>query len=337
MSGEPVRVELLRDRFTLTCVVPVCNEEGHIGRFLAALHRSMSEIASRTEIVVIDDGSTDCSREEILKTAGALPIHYIAFSRNFGKEFAIQAGLDAALGDCVIIIDADFQHPLTALPEMVRRWKSGADMVYAVPADRGHDSAVKRLACRAYYRWFMPRKPVHIPTGAGDFRLLDRKIVEALRALPERNRYMKGLYAWVGFKAEPMEISIEGRASGQTKFGTLRLAGLALTGITAFTTAPLRAVTVAGFVVAALAALMGCWILGEKVLLGQRLPGFTTLATSILFLSGVQLLALGIVGEYVGRIFHEVKGRPPYVVANVVSYRSRQVEKRAEAGIASHT
>ncbi|MGB8325973.1 MAG: glycosyltransferase family 2 protein [Steroidobacteraceae bacterium] len=195
MNADHAGVEIPRGNFSLTCVVPVYNEEPHIRRLLWALHRCISEMTSRVEIIVIDDGSTDRSREEILQAAKTLPIHYLAFSRNFGKEFAIQAGLDAAQGDCVIILDGDFQHPLAALPAMVCRWKAGADMVYAVPANRGHDSPIKRLASRIYYRWLVPRSALRIPANAGDFRLLDRKVVEALRALPERNRYMKGLYA----------------------------------------------------------------------------------------------------------------------------------------------
>lgn len=332
VNAEHGRVEGLHDRFSLTCVVPVRNEAGHIARFLVALHRCMHDMTPRTEVVVVDDGSTDRSREEVLQVAQTLPIHYIALSRNFGKEFAIQAGLDAAQGDCVIIIDADFQHPLAALPEMVRRWKSGVDMVYAVPANRSHDSRVKRFASRAFYSWLVPRSGVRIPADAGDFRLLDAKVVDALRTLPERNRYMKGLYAWVGFKSEPIEVAIDARASGQSKFGALQLTGLALTGITAFSNAPLRAVSIVGVSVAAFAALLGCWILFEKLVFGQHIPGFATLATSICFLSGVQLLALGIVGEYVGRIFDEVKKRPPYLIADVVTHRSIQSDLRTGAG-----
>lgn len=333
MSQESNRLWTRRDRFSLTCVVPVFNEEENLERFLVSLHQYMSGVTHRTEIVVVDDGSTDRSRQLILSVAQRLPIRYRALSRNFGKEVAIQAGLDVAQGDCVIVIDADFQHPLAAIPAMVRRWKDGVDMVYAVPTNRDHDSRLKRFASRAYYRWLVPRGRVNFPRDAGDFRLLDRRIVDALRALPERNRYMKGLYAWVGFKSEPIEVEFAARANGRSKFGAFQLLSLGVTGITGFTNAPLRAVTAIGVGVAAISGLMGCWVLFEKLFLSQQIPGFATLATSIFFLSGVQLVALGVVGEYVGRIFDEVKRRPPYLVADDIDLRHRKSDRRADLAL----
>lgn len=301
--------------FSLSCVVPVFNEAEGVARFLEHLHRCAAQITPRLELVVVNDGSTDDSAAQILQCADQFQVNYIELTRNFGKEFALQAGLDAAEGDCVCILDADFQHPVQLIPSMVRRWQAGIDMVYAVCAHPDRESWPRRLARAAVHRLLSSQTPLHIPIGAGDFRVLDRKVVQALRALPERTRFMKGLYAWSGFKSEAIPYQPEQRRSGASKYGVMKLAGLAVTGITAFSNAPLRLVSLLGFTIALTAVLFGAWIVFEKVFMNQPIPGFATLAASILLLSGVQLLSLGIVGEYVGRIFDEVKRRPLYVVA----------------------
>ena len=305
-----------RSRFSLACVVPVFNEGEQIAQFLEQLHHTVAELNADIELIVVNDGSTDMSGSEILRAARTLPVHYIELSRNFGKELALQAGLDAAHTDCVIMLDADFQHPLAAIPELVARWQAGADMVYATKANRAAEPWLHRVGAAIFNRLLSVGQSVQVPKDAGDFRLLDRKVVEALRAMPERNRFMKGMYAWVGFKSEAVAVAMDLRAAGRSKYGTLRLAGLAITGITAFSNAPLRLVTIAGTAISLLAALMGFWLVFEHLFFGQRIPGFTTLAAGIFFLSGVQLIALGVVGEYVGRIFDEVKQRPRYLVAS---------------------
>jgi glycosyltransferase involved in cell wall biosynthesis len=315
-----------RQRFVLSCVVPVFNEQGVIGRFLQTLHDAAGDITPNINIVVVNDGSTDGSAQEVLQVADKLSVHYIELSRNFGKELAIQAGLDVARGDCAIILDADFQHPVELIAEMVARWKTGVDMVYGVKA-RDRESRFKRAASRAFYRFIAGDERVQIPRDGGDFRLLDRKVIDVLKALPERTRFMKGLYAWVGFKSEAIEFQPAERSGGKSKFSVLKLAALALTGITAFSNVPLRALLVVGLTIAALSGLTGCWIVFEALFMGQPIPGFTTLAASILFLSGVQLMAIGIVGEYVGRVFEESKRRPLYVVAR--SMPNREVESAA--------
>lgn len=312
-----------RQRFTLSCIVPVFNEAGLIEPFLQTLHAATRAITSNINIVVINDGSSDDSARAIMQVAESLDVHYVELSRNFGKELAIQAGLDAAVGDCAVILDADFQHPVELIAEMVARWKRGADMVYGVKARSG-ESGLKRAASRAFYRFIAGDERVQIPRDGGDFRLLDRKVIDVLKALPERTRFMKGLYAWVGFKSEAIEFEPAQRYSGESKFGALKLAGLALTGITAFSNVPLRALLVVGVTIAALSGLTGCWIVFEALFMGQPIPGFTTLAASILFLSGVQLMALGIVGEYVGRVFEETKRRPLYVVARSLPRKERE-------------
>ena len=305
----------MRSRFALSCIVPVFNEGAHVAQFLESMHRKAATLTSELEIIVVNDGSTDNSAAEIARVAERLPIHYLELSRNFGKEIAIQAGLDAVQGDCAIILDADFQHPLEAIDLMIDRWRGGADMVYAVKANRKSEGWLHRLAATFFYRLMMPKGATQIPANAGDFRLLDRRIIDALRVMPERNRFMKGMYAWVGFRSEAIEIEVDPRASGRSKYKPLKLLGLAVTGITAFSNRPLRVVTGAGLAISIASFCMGTWIVLEKLFLNQPIPGFATLAAAIFFLAGIQLVAIGIVGEYVARIFEEVKQRPQYIVA----------------------
>ena len=306
-------------KFSLSCIVPVFNEGAQIGKFLEVLHREMASLTTQFEIVVVNDGSTDNSASEIARLCERLSLHYLEFSRNFGKEIAIQAGLDEVQGDCAVILDADFQHPIDTVATMVERWRAGAEMVYAVKSSRKSETWLHRLGALLFYRLMIPKGPTHIPPNAGDFRLLDRKVVDALRAMPERNRFMKGMYAWVGFKSEAIEIDVDPRISGRSKYQTPKLFGLAVTGITAFSNRPLRVVAAAGFLISAASVAMSVWIVFEKLFLNQPIAGFTTLAAAIFFLAGIQLVALGVVGEYVGRIFDEVKQRPRYVVANDIN------------------
>ena len=308
------------ENFSLSCVVPAFNEGASIAQFLEKLYATVIQLTPNVEIIVVNDGSTDNSAEEIERVSRELPVHYIEFSRNFGKECAMQAGLDAVCGDCAVILDADFQHPMESIAEMVQRWRNGADMVYTVKADREGESLLKRMGTYVFYRLLLPKHGTQIPPNAGDFRLMDRRVVEELRNLPERTRFMKGLYAWVGFQAEAIEYRPAARQFGTTKFNAARLTNLAVTGITTFSTIPLRSMVFAGFAVSALSMLMCAWILFEYFFLGQPVAGFATLAAAIFFLSGIQLIALGVVGEYVGRIFDEVKHRPLYVVSGELNH-----------------
>jgi polyisoprenyl-phosphate glycosyltransferase len=310
----------MHTQFSLSCVVPVFNEGAQVERFLSALSERVASLAAVTEIVVVNDGSTDQCGKVIERLVERFKLRYLELSRNFGKEAAIQAGLDVAGGDCVVILDADFQHPLDAIGTMVERWRAGADMVYAVKANRKTEGWLQRLGAAMFYHLLIPKGPARIPPNAGDFRLLDRKVVNALRAMPERNRFMKGMYAWVGFKSEPIELSVAPRESGESKFRTFKLISLAATGITAFSNRPLRVVAGAGLVISLASFGMGAWIVFEKLFLKQPIAGFATLAAAIFFLAGIQLIALGVVGEYVGRIFEEVKQRPRYVVATEMNF-----------------
>jgi len=297
-------------------VVPLFDEAGHAVPFLSALRARLDTLSDRAEIVVVNDGSRDRTREEVLQAASALGIHYVELSRNFGKEAALSAGLDRARGEVVLLLDGDGQHPLDVIPEMLARWQSGDDMVYGVRRDRADETLAKRAGTSAFYRVLALGTRLAIPRDAGDFRLLDRKVVEALRQLPERTRFMKGLYAWVGFKSSPVPFTPLERAGGRSRFGAVQLVRLALHGLTAFTTLPLRAVSLAGALVAALALGYGAWVVVEELVYDISVPGYPTIVVSIMFFSGVQLLSLGVIGEYLGRVFEEVKRRPNFLVGD---------------------
>ncbi|MCX7035969.1 MAG: glycosyltransferase family 2 protein [Proteobacteria bacterium] len=313
--NTPVSQRFAPGSFRLSCVVPAYNEASLIGDFLPQLVAAVRDLTADVEIVVVNDGSRDATGDIVTQLSAQLPIHYIELSRNFGKEVALQAGLDATTGDCVVLLDADFQHPVAVIALMVERWQAGIEMVYTTKADRDSEPALRRLGSRLFYWLVGSRRGVDIPTDAGDFRLLDRCVVDALCALPERNRFMKGLYGWVGFRSEGIAITMDARPTGESKFNPMSLAALAATGITAFSVKPLRMVTLAGLAVSVVSILMAVWIVIEKLLFGQVIPGFATLAAAVFFLSGVQLISLGIVGEYVGRIFEEVKQRPRYLIS----------------------
>jgi glycosyltransferase involved in cell wall biosynthesis len=241
-------------------------------------------------------------------------VRALLLSRNFGKEAALMAGLQAARGDVVLCMDADLQHPPETIPSLLRAWRGGANVVYALRRDRTDETRFKRWGTRVFYALINAADRFEMPPGAGDFRLMDRAVVDALLALPERNRFMKGLYAWVGFETVAVPYDVAPRASGKSRFGLRQLTRLSLAGITAFTTWPLRAVSMAGVVLAFVAFGYGLAVVFDYLYNGNPVSGWTTIVVSLMFLSGLQLVSLGVVGEYVGRVFEEVKGRPLYIV-----------------------
>ena len=303
---------------SLSAVVPMFNEGKNAGALLRLLHDQLAALAPRFEIVVVNDGSRDDTRERVLEVAEACAVHYVELSRNFGKENALSAGLDAARGDVVVILDGDGQHPPALIPEMLARWRAGADMVYAVRAHRRDESWLKRTGTAAFYAGMAWAAHVDIPPDAGDFRLLDRRVVDALKRLPERARFMKGLYAWVGFRSVPIEYEPGPRSAGRSSFGFGNLLRLALAGLTSFSTLPLRAVSVVGALVSIVALGYGAWVVVEEMVYGTHVPGYPTIVVSIMLFSGVQLLSLGIIGEYLGRVFEESKRRPNFLVGDEV-------------------
>ena len=247
-------------------------------------------------------------------TAGISGFQYLQLSRNFGKEAALSAGLATASGDVVVCLDADLQHPLALIPEMLERWKAGVDTVYAVRKNRGDESWIKRVGAAIFYGILGQGQRVRIPPDAGDFRLMDRQVVDAILQLPERTRFMKGLYAWVGFKAEPILYIPAERLHGQSHFKFFQLIHFAVDGITSFSTWPLRAFNLVGSLVALLAFGYGIYLVIDYFLNGHDVSGWTTIVTGMFFFSGINLMALGTIGAYIARIFDEVKQRPLYVV-----------------------
>ena len=300
----------------ISCVIPCRNEARNLVRLLPELTQMLAGLAEHFEVVLVDDGSTDESPALMQAWAQRPGIRVLQLSRNFGKEAALTAGLEAAMGDVVILMDADLQHPPSLIPAMLARWREGADVVYACRHDRSDEGTLKRLGTRAFYRLVNLGDRFQLPEGAGDFRLLDRTAVDALLALPERNRFMKGLYAWIGFKAVALPYEPPPRHAGRSSFSTRRLAALAVTGITAFTNAPLRWWSALGVLLALPAFAFGLFIVVEHFLTGHDVPGWATLVTGLMFSSGLQLLSIGILGEYIGRIFDEVKQRPLYIVGH---------------------
>lgn len=302
-------------RSLVSIVLPAYNEvEG-----LSTVVKSILPIAALSrvslEIIVVDDGSIDETPMVMQNLCETIPaLRYLRLSRNFGKEAAITAGLKASTGDATIVMDADGQHPVSLLPQFIERWRGGVDMVAGVQEMRA-ETAPRRQFKRGYY-WLMEAGgTVAIPPNAGDFRLMDRKVVDAINALPERNRLMKGIYAWVGFSTEFLLFRAKPRIAGKTKFSLMRLMGLGITGLTSFSIVPLRLVAALGLLVSAASIVFGCYLLFEHYVLNDHLPGWATLAVGTMFLSGLQLLALGVIAEYVGRTFEESKQRPLYVVS----------------------
>jgi len=299
---------------SISCVIPCRNEAPNLMLLLPELLAVLARLAVRFEVVLVDDGSTDGSAALMAGWARRPDIRVLQLSRNFGKEAALTAGLEAAQGEVVILMDADLQHPPALLPEMLAHWRAGVDVVYACRRDRGDEGLLKRLGTRAFYRLVNLGDRFQLPEGAGDFRLLDRTAVDALLALPERNRFMKGLYAWIGFKTAELPYEPPPRASGRSHFSAWKLFRFSIDGLTAFTTWPLRAVTVVGLVMALFGFGYGSYLTLEYLLFGHPLPGWTTIVVTLLFFFGVQMISLGIMGEYIARIHEEVKGRPLYVV-----------------------
>jgi len=299
---------------SISCILPAFNEGATLPALLTELSGELEQHFARWEIVVVNDGSSDDTEIQVAPWLKGRGVRYVSLSRNFGKEAALTAGIDRARGDLVLLMDADLQHPPALIPDMLRAWREGADMVYTVRTTRGDESFLKKLGTRIFYRIVNAGSAVPIPANAGDFRLLDRAVVDALKSLPERNRFMKGLYAWVGYRTVAVAYEPNERFAGESTFSMRGLSRLAITGVTAFTNAPLRLWSAVGATIAVGALLGGLWFIVEHYTMGTDVPGWATLAVSMMFFSGVQLLSIGILGEYVGRIFDEVKQRPVYLV-----------------------
>ncbi len=299
----------------ISCIIPVYNEEAVVEKFLTKLCHTLSELTQHFEIILVDDGSRDHTIEKIFSLMKSnRQIKLLSLSRNFGKEIALTAGLEHASGEVAILMDADFQHPFETLPVFLQHWAEGYDMVYGVRTHRVSESYIKRHFARLFY-WLMQKTTqIDIPRNAGDFRLLDRKIVMALRQFPERTRFMKGLFAWVGYKRMGVPFDVSERVAGKSSWRFSKLTELAITGITSFSDVPLRVWGLIGFLISLVSLLYAIYIVTVTLIYGADLPGFPTLVVAIMFLGGIQLLSIGILGEYIARIFTEVKQRPKYLL-----------------------
>ena len=299
----------------LSLVVPMHNEAEVLDAFFARIDTATRDLGVAVEIICVDDGSRDATLQGLIDRASRDPVvKVIALARNFGKEAAMTAGIEAAGGDMVVPIDADLQDPPELIAEFLRLWEQGYDVVYGSRADRSTDTAMKRTTAGLFYRVFNSVSDLQIPESAGDFRLMDRQVVEALNRLPERNRFMKGLFAWVGFRQIGAPYARPERAAGTTSMGYLRLWRFALDGITSFSTAPLRMWTGLGLAAAVVALVAAVALIVRTLIFGRESPGYASLMVVILFSFAAQMIAFGVLGEYVGRLYQEVKARPIYVV-----------------------
>ena len=300
---------------TISIIAPCYNEEETIEPFLRRIEEILTQINEPYEIVFINDGSKDNTLNVLLNAKQNFKnIRIINFSRNFGKEAALTAGLDKARGEAAIPIDVDLQDPPELIKELVAKWREGYDVVLAKRADRTSDSFAKRVSADLFYKLNGKISNVDIPNNVGDFRLMSKRVVEALKQLPENQRFMKGLFAWVGFKTVAIEYVREKREAGQSSFNGWKLWTFALDGITSFSTLPLRIWLYIGALVSLLSFLYGSFIILKTLIFGVDLPGYASLAVIMLFLGGIQLIGIGILGEYIGRIYSESKRRPSYII-----------------------
>lgn len=300
----------------ITILIPAYNEE----EVLPALLKRLENVAAfipryEFEFLFVNDGSRDRTLLMLQKYSHKNPcVRYVDLSRNFGKETAMLAGFDHAKGDAVVILDADLQQPPELIREMIRWWEQGYEDVYAVRAQREGESRMKEWTSKTYYKVIQKMSPEKVYPLAGDFRLLDRKCIEALKQLRENERYTKGMYGWIGFKKKEITYYADVRAAGETKWSWSNLFKLAMDGITSYSTVPLKVWSYIGFVISFLAFLLLAYEIGKTLLFGTNVAGYPTLLAGILFLGGIQLISLGVIGEYLGRVFVETKGRPPYFI-----------------------
>lgn len=302
----------------ISIVAPAYNEDEALSEFVRRIDVVMSTAGLHYELVFVNDGSTDKTLPVMHSLRGMNSrITVVNLSRNFGKETAMTAGIAHAVGDAIVIIDTDLQDPPEIIPEMVQDWCAGYDIVYAQRTERAGETWLKRATARGFY-WMMKRiGPFPIPENTGDFRLISRRAAEALLQIPERHRFMKGLYAWVGFPQKALAYKRQPRFAGKTKWGYWKLWNLAIEGITSFTIIPLKLATYLGFLIAVFAFCFGLFIVAKAMFFGEAVQGFPTIMAVMLLLGGVQLIVLGVIGEYLGRVFDETKQRPLYILESV--------------------
>lgn len=319
----------------VSVVIPVLNEVDTLDALYARLVEAF-EGAGRSlnvdlffEIVFVDDGSTDGTRERVRELCAAdARVHLIEMSRNFGHQAAITAGVDHAAGDAVVVMDGDLQDPPEVIADMIDRWMGGVDVVYGVREVREGDARLKRAAAAVHYRLLRWLSDTEIPVDSGDFRLMSRRVVDALGQMRERSRYLRGMVAWLGFRQEALTFRRDPRYAGEAKYTFRTLLKLSLDGITSFTDRPLKLASQLGLAVTGMAIVYGAWIIGARLVdPGRAFQGFSAIMVTILFLGGMQLFAIGILGQYLGRVYNQTKSRPLYVVGDRVGWESRAPER----------
>jgi polyisoprenyl-phosphate glycosyltransferase len=305
---------------TLSVVAPLFNEEGNVAELVRRVRAAADGAPGIDgyEIVLVDDGSTDRTLELLRAHAKADPrLVIVRLSRNFGHQLAATAGLDISRGDAVVLIDSDLQDPPELIPAMVERWLAGFDVVYAVRRKRKGESRFKIWTARLFYRTTQRLTKVAIPVDAGDFRLMSRRVVDALKLIRERHRFIRGLVSWVGFPQTALEYDRDSRFSGDSKYPFSKMFRFAIDGITSFSDVPLRFASYFGFIVSGVSFIVGVYEIALRIFTGFQTPGYTSTIFAIVFLGGVQLIGIGILGEYVGRIYEEIKARPLYLIADI--------------------
>lgn len=321
------KVSVPKKSAEVSIVVPFYNEGAGVDLFFKELTAVLIGEKLDYEIVCVNDGSTDLTLAALLKARESNKrIKVINLSRNFGKEVALTAGLDHATGQSVIPMDSDLQDPPRLIPHLVAKWRDGFQVVNAVRAERMSDSWMKRTTARGFYKIFNTISNTPIPENAGDFRLLDREVIEALRCLPERDRFMKGLFAWVGYRTTEVTYERPARATGESKWNYPKLMNFAIGGLTAFSTFPLRFFNYIGMTVAGISFLYALFLITRTLFLGRDVPGYASIMVVMLFLGGIQLIGIGVVGEYVGKTFLEAKQRPLYLVHRLYGFNGDSPE-----------
>jgi glycosyltransferase involved in cell wall biosynthesis len=312
------------DEVRYSIVIPIFNEEAVLAVLLRRIDTLMDGLDGPAETILVDDGSSDCSPIILRAKAGSDPRYrYLGLSRNFGHQIAISAGMDAAAGDAVVVMDADLQDPPEVVGDMIARWKQGYEIVHARRLSREGESAFKRWTANVFYKLLARVSSTRIPTEVGDFRLIDRKALEAFRAMPEQDRFVRGMFAWLGFRQTEVAFHRPPRAAGETKYPLWKMARLALNGVIGFSDAPLRLAIWLGLAVSGLALAYGCYVIGLWLLSSQLVAGWSSTIVVVSFLCGINMLMTGIMGLYVGRIHAEVKRRPLYVVSARLGFDRR--------------
>ncbi len=308
--------------------MPVYNESEVLGAFYDRATKALAALPGGDyELIFVDDGSGDDSYDQLSRYAAANPrVRVLKFSRNFGHQIAITAGIDHARGDCVVVIDADLQDPPEVIAAMVERWQAGFDVVYGVRSDREGEKAMKLITASAFYRLLERLTAIKIPPNVGDFRLMSRRAVEQFKLLREKDRFVRGLVSWIGFRQTGVTYSRDRRYAGETKYPYRKMIKFAFDGITSFSSAPLKLATWSGYGASILAFLYLASVFVQK-LMGYTIEGWATIMVAMLFLGGVQLVCLGILGEYLGRVFNEVKPRPMYVVEELLEHERPLLER----------